>query len=84
MLHVIKVFFSIAVVAEDGFKDQKHRVSCREYYAYRIQIRVTNYLLRVNRLFQQFVCEDRKYPFRLWAAQPILASSSYIKGLWTR
>src|SRR5688500_16414255 len=44
-------------VAADGFKDRQQRLSCREYCAYRLQIRPHNYLVRAGRLFQQFVVD---------------------------
>ena len=76
---VIKPSFSTTTVAEDGFKDQKHIVSYQEYYAYRLQIHVTNYLLRANRLFQQFIVDMyvkiENYPFRFCAAQSVSTSS---------
>ena len=48
---------AISAVAQDGFKKREERVSCREYYAYRLQIRPHNYFLRTTRLFQQFVVD---------------------------
>lgn len=39
---------------------KSHTVSCREYYVYKLQIRLndTSYLLRFGRLFQQFIIDN--------------------------
>ncbi|KAL8136684.1 hypothetical protein V2J09_002685 [Rumex salicifolius] len=44
-------------VAQRAPPKDNRDISCREYYAYKLQIRSSNYLLKAGRLFQQYVVD---------------------------
>lgn len=52
---------AVDLVTEEGSSAARGKsgklISCREYYAYKFQLRVGNFLLRAGRLFLQYIVD---------------------------